>query len=268
MFFSIAKIFWVFAKPLNLTLILLSLAALLLWSRWRRVGIWLTSLLAASLLAVAILPIGEWLMAPLQRQFAPINMTDGHVTGIILLSGGVVDLRISRKVGHAVPGSTADRLVEFIRLARAYPRARLLICGGSGDADGVRDALWDREAPLIAEYLARRGIARERLLVEARSRDTFENAVLGQALAKPKPADRWLLVTSAWHMPRAMAVFHALDWPVVAAPPMRLKDGQNAYPLRFNLNRGLHSVGRAMHEYLGLLSYWLNGRIKTPWSAP
>jgi uncharacterized SAM-binding protein YcdF (DUF218 family) len=268
MFFSIAKIFWVFAKPLNLILILLSLAALLLWSRWRRVGIWLTSLLAASLLAVATLPIGEWLLAPLQRQFAPINMTDGHVTGIVLLSGGVVDLRISRKVGHAVPGRAVDRLVEFIRLARAYPRARLLICGGSGKADGVRDVRWDREAPLIAEYLVRHGIARERLLVEAQSRDTFENAVLGQALAKPKAADRWLLVTSAWHMPRAMVVFHALDWPVVAAPPMRPMDGKNAYPLRFNLNRGLHDVGRAMHEYLGLLSYWLNGRIKTLWPAP
>lgn len=268
MFFSVAKIFWVFAKPLNLTLILLSLAALLLWSRWRHLGIWLTSLLAASLLAVAILPIGEWLLAPLQRQFAPIDMTDGQVTGIILLSGSVVDLHISRKVGHAVPGTAVDRLVEFIRLAQAYPRALLLICGGSGNADGVQDERWDREAPLIAEYLVRRGIARERLLVEAKSRDTFENAVFGQALARPKAADRWLLVTSAWHMPRAMAVFRALDWPVVAAPPPRPMDGQNAYQLRFNLGQGLRGVARAVHEYLGLLSYWLNGRIKTPWPVP
>lgn len=266
MFFSAAKIFWLIAKPLHLTLILLVLANLLLWSRWRRLGIWLAGVLTAGLLAVAVLPIGDWLLAPLQERFAPVGLTNDPVAGIVLLAGSAVDLGISRKVGHAVPGSAADRLVEFMRLARRYPAARLLICGGSGSAGGVTDQRWDREGPLIAEYLVSRGFARDRLLVDANSRDTYENAKLGKALARPTTGERWLLVTSAWHMPRAMAVFRALDWPVVAAPPpMGVQDSPG---LRFNLSRGLHGIGRAMHEYVGLLAYRLDGRGKTLWPGP
>ncbi len=266
MFFSAAKIFWVLAKPLNLMLILLSLATLLSWSRWRRQGIWLASALTAGLLALAVLPVGGWLLAPLERQFPPFSVAEGPVTGIVLLGGSAVNRDISRRVGHAVPGSGADRLVEFIRLARAYPEARLLITGGSGKAGGVQDERWDREAPLIANYLVGQGIARQRLLVEAASRDTFENATLGRALAKPKADERWLLVTSAWHMPRAMAVFHALDWPVVAALPA--VGGPVPFRLRFNLGIGMRNMKRASHEYLGLLAYWLDGRTKTLWPVP
>ena len=266
MFFSLAKIFWVLAKPLNLMLISLSLATLLSWSRWRRLGIWLASVLTAALLALAVLPLGGWLLAPLERQFPPFDLAEGPVTGIVLLAGSAMNLDRSRQLGHAVPGSAADRLVEFIRLARGNPDARLLICGGSGKAGGVQGQRWDREARVIADYLVSRGIPRERLLVEAASRDTFENAALGKALAKPKAAERWLLVTSAWHMPRAMAVFRALDWPVVAAPPA--VGGPIPFRLRFNLGIGLLKIGRAAHEYLGLLAYWLDGRTKTLWPAP
>ncbi|MDA1099068.1 MAG: YdcF family protein [Proteobacteria bacterium] len=268
MFFSAAKIFWVIAQPVNLLLILLSLSTLLSWSRWRRQGIWLTSALTAALLALAVLPVGNWLLTPLERQFTPFNATDRTVAGIVLLSGGTVNLAVSRQVGYAVPGKSADRLVEFIRLARGYPEARLLICGGSGSAGGVQDERWDREALLIAEYLVSQGIPRKRLLIEAHSRDTYENAVQGRSLAKPKAAEQWLLVTSAWHMPRAMAVFRALDWPVVAAPPRLDLNGKSAFRLRFDLGRGIREIGRPAHEYLGLLAYWLSGRTRTLWPAP
>lgn len=268
MFFLAAKILWVIAKPLHLVLILLSLAALLSFSRWRRLGVWLTGMLALALLALTVLPIGAWTLAPLERRFAPYAAADGPVTGIILLGGSAVNLDISRQVGHAVPGNAAHRLVEFLRLARLYPKARLLICGGSGKVGGVQDVRWDREGPVIAEYLISQGIARDRLLVEARSRDTRENAMLGHALARPKASDRWLLVTSSWHMPRAMASFRAFDWPVLAAPPARSQNGQTGFDLRFDLGLGMRNISLAAHEYVGLLAYWLKGWIRTPWPAP
>ncbi len=263
MFHSAAQIIWTIASPLNLTLILLLLGTLLLWSRWRRLGTWLLSALALALLAIAVLPIGTWVLAPLERQFPVFeNAAETSVSGIVLLSGAAVDLGISRQVGHAVPGHAADRLVEFMRLARAYPKARLLICGGNAGKDG------SREGPLIAEYLISRGFPRGRFMVEDASIDTYENAVLGRKLAQPKAGEKWLLVTSAWHMPRAVAAFRGQNWPVVAAPPMPIKGGSGGFSLHFRLGGGLRQVKTALHEYLGLLAYRLNGRSQTLWPAP
>ncbi|MFP6747033.1 MAG: YdcF family protein [Alphaproteobacteria bacterium] len=265
MIFSVAKIAWSLANPLNLTLILLTVACLLMWLRWRRLGLWLVSLITASLLAVAVLPVADWLLAPLTARFAPFAPDGGAVNGIVLLSGAVMDLKISRRVGHAVPGRAADRLVEFIRLARTYPKARLLICGGNVGANGKGRRT---EAALIADYLAGRGFPRDRLMIEEQSRDTYENAVRGKALAQPKGHERWLLVTSPWHMPRAMAAFRAQGWPITAAAPMPNKGRPGGFRLRFNLGRGLAIINTALHEYLGLLAYRLNGRGTALWPAP
>ena len=148
-------------------------------------------------------------------------------------------------------------------LAKAYPGAKLLICGGNAEpVDGFGDKR-QTEAVLIAEYLISRGFSASRILVEDSSRDTFENAILGHQLAQPGTDERWLLVTSAWHMPRALASFHAQDWPVVAAPSGA--DIEMGFRLRFNLQAGLMAGTFAMHEYMGLLAYRLNGRIATIW---
>ena len=265
MFYTLAKLFWLLANPLNMVLILLCLGVLLLWSRWQRLGLWLVSLITASLLGLAILPLGQWFLSPLNNQFAPFKLSGGDIDGIILLSGGVVDLKTSRLIGHAVPGEASDRLVEFMALAEAYPGAKLLICGGNVEPG---DELGDKrqtEAILIAEYLISRGLSASRILVEDSSRDTFENAILGHQLAQPGTDERWLLVTSAWHMPRALASFQAQDWPVVAAPSGA--GIEMGFQLRFNLHAGLKAVKFAMHEYMGLLAYRLNGRITTIWPA-
>lgn len=265
MFISAAKLFWTIADPLNLTLILLIIGTSLMWTRWRRLGLWLTSMITVWLLALAVLPLGSWILAPLSERYARhviAHVTaDGPVTGIVLLSGGAVDLRISAKMGHAVPGQAADRLAEFMRLARAYPNARLLICGGNARR-GKHPS--QREGPAIADYLVARGLSRDRLMVDDRSRDTYENAKFGAELAQPEPGQRWLLVTSAWHMPRAMAVFQAQGWPVIAAPA-GVRD--TPFRLRFKLNDGLKQIRIAWHEYLGLVAYRLNGRIETLWPA-
>ena len=265
MFYTLAKLFWLLANPLNLALILLCLSVLLLWSRWRRLGLWSVSLVAASLLALAILPLGEWLLSPLNNQFASFESSNSKIDGIILLSGGAVALKTSRQLGHAVPGKAADRLVEFMSLAKAHPNAKLLICGGNVESGADVGEKRQTEALLIAKYLINRGLSATRILVEDRSLDTFENAVLGHQLARPRADQRWLLVTSAWHMSRALASFQAQDWPVIAAPSG--VGGKMAFRLRLNLKAGLKSLDIAIHEYIGLLAYRLNGRIATIWPA-
>ncbi|MDP6345468.1 MAG: YdcF family protein [Alphaproteobacteria bacterium] len=263
MFFNIAKFFGVLAEPLHATLIVLLVATVLLWWR-RRLGVWLISLLTAALLAIACLPVGEWLLVPLEYRFPPYRDDATPVAGVILLGGAAADVARSRTMGHPVPGRAAGRLVELMRLARRHPAARLLVAGGSG-TPGRPD---DKEAPLIADYLVSRGIDRARIIVEAQSRDTFENARLGKQLVRPADGERWLLVTSAGHMPRAMAVFRGTGWPVWAAPARPLvPPAGTAWP-RLNLSAGFYFLRTAMHEYVGLLVYRLTGRTDSLWPAP
>ena len=150
-------------------------------------------------------------------------------------------------------------------LAKSHPNAKLLICGGNVESGADVGEKRQTEALLIAKYLINRGLSATRILVEDRSLDTFENAVLGHQLARPRADQRWLLVTSAWHMPRALASFQAQDWPVIAAPSG--VGGEMAFRLRLNLKAGLKSLDIAIHEYAGLLAYRLNGRIATIWPA-
>ncbi len=107
------------------------------------------------------------------------------------------------------------------------------------------------------------GIARDRVTLESRSRNTAENAAFTRVLVEPKPGERWLLVTSALHMPRAIGCFRRAGFPVEAYPvdwttPRRL----SLAPLlpSFEPGRGLRELDSAAHEWLGLLAYWLTGR--------
>ncbi len=117
------------------------------------------------------------------------------------------------------------------------------------------------------------GIARDRVTLETRSRNTAENAAFTKALVKPKPGERWLLVTSALHMPRAVGCFRRVGFPVEAYPvdwttPPRLSLGR-LLP-SFALSRGLRELDKAAHEWIGLLAYWVTGRTSSflPGPAP
>ena len=113
------------------------------------------------------------------------------------------------------------------------------------------------------------GIAPERIIAEEQSRNTVENAVFSKLLAMPQPGERWLLVTSAHHMPRAMGVFRAADFPVEAYPV----DWRTRGPIDLlrpfdSVGRGLERADTAMHEWIGLLIYWLTGRSAQLFPGP
>ncbi len=123
--------------------------------------------------------------------------------------------------------------------------------------------------PLLESF----GIARERVTLETHARNTAENATFTKALVKPKPGERWLLVTSALHMPRAVGCFRRVGFAVEPYPvdwttPPRL-DLASLAPAD-ELSAGLLRLDKASHEWLGLLAYWLTGRTSAllPGPAP
>ena len=251
MLFVVSKLGWLIAAPSRVLLLLALLGVLA-----RR---WALTLLGLGLItAAAILPLGTLALARLETTFArfvPPPALDG-----IVVIGGALD----NGDFDAYPASgftpAFGRLYEAARLAKLYPQARVFDVGGPTPAPPGR-----AEADEAADVLAALGVERARIAIERESRNTFENAVDAAALAKPQPGQKFALVTSAFHMPRAVGCFRKAGFFVIADPVDYRFEGAQ---IGFDVVGGLENLDLAVHEYFGLASYFALGRTDALWPGP
>lgn len=138
-------------------------------------------------------------------------------------------------------GGSPARVREAARIASLYPGSKLIVTGAS-----------ERDYAAAQTF----GLQPNHIIREPYARNTFENALFSKRLANPRPGQRWILVTSAIHMPRAMGVFSALDFDV---EPWPIFDGDGPGP----------SVAPVVqHEILGLVLYRVLGRTKELFPSP
>lgn len=253
MFFLLSKLFWTIAQPSNIILFLVLLTGLLLGLKRLKTARW-TGIAAALLLFLAgASPMATWLIRSLEDIY-PRAPAPAHLDGILVLGGGNrVDILLAR--GSVGVDSGLPRLVDAAILAQRYPAARIVFSGGSGDP-AEQDIV---ETIAARHILTGIGIPLARLTLEGKSRNTWENFVYAKAMAKPKPGETWLLVTSAFHMPRAMAIAKKVGWNVQPWPSDYMTAPQG-YPRNLNISRNLERTNFAVHEYLGLLVYRLTGK--------
>jgi uncharacterized SAM-binding protein YcdF (DUF218 family) len=205
-------------------------------------------------------------MHPLEYRFEPpdLERAGPSIAGIIVLGGGA-DLQPAGTSQVAGLNEAAERYTEAVALARRLPGAKLIFSGGSGGLLAAEAP----EAETAGRLFAALGVASDRIVLEAASRDTFENARYTARLLEPRPNQRWLLVTSAWHMPRAMGCFRkagfAVDpWPVDYRTPRRLE----LLRLNGSIPEGLRRLDFIAKEYVGLLAYRLAGRTDALFPGP
>jgi uncharacterized SAM-binding protein YcdF (DUF218 family) len=257
-FYYASKVFWFFATPSNL-LPGLILAGLVLAARKRtyRFGVGLATASTALLLVAGLSPVANWVIEPLENRF-PTYGDDGRpIAGVIVLGGGVqADESFSR--GQVTLNEAGERVIALADLARRYPAAKILFSGGSNtpfEGDRV-------EADAVAHFAPMLGIPSERILIEAASLTTRENAVFSRDVLKPKPGERWLLVTSAWHMPRAVGCFRQVGFEVVPYPvDFRTSGPQDRWKFFAFTADGLRRLDLATKEWAGLIGYRLAGYI-------
>jgi uncharacterized SAM-binding protein YcdF (DUF218 family) len=218
-----------------------------------------------SLVVLAILglsPVGNLLIIPLENRFPPWDAARAAPDGIIVL-GGVIDA--SNPGNQIMLNESAERLTVVPDLARRYPNARILFSGGSGALIGDDAA----EAGAEARLLESLGISLDRVILEDRSRNTVENAVYSKLIVHPKRGERWLLVTSAFHMPRAIGVFRKVGFPVEPYPvDWRTRGAEDMMRPFAVMSVGLQRTDTAVHEWVGLLVYWLTKRSSELFPGP
>lgn len=257
--FLISKIVWTLLAPDSLLFLLLLIA----WLSHRRRPVLSRSLIGMGLLfiaALALLPLTHWCAAPLEQRF-PAPGTLARVDGIIVL-GGALELENTLTLQQPALNGAAERMTVFAALARQYPQARLVFTGGSGL---VRNTTY-KEADVARALFESIGVDQSRMVYENASRNTWENALYSKKLVDPKPGETWLLVTSAWHMPRSVGCFRKAGWEVVPYPVDYI--GNDSHWAGFNSSRQLADLGLVEKELLGLLSYHLLNRTDALFPAP
>ncbi|TAH10084.1 MAG: YdcF family protein [Curvibacter sp.] len=256
MFFA-SKILALITQPLVWVFSLLLLSLLVL-PRKPRAGKWLVGTALGVLVLMAWKPLPEAIIRELESHYpelAPDAKLEGYA-GMVVLGGGLESGRA--QLAHVQPmlNDAAERMTATVAALRYNPTLQVLFTGGEGSMMGIGQSEAER-AKLFFDSL---GVSTKQVRYESASRNTYENAVLSAQLPGVDPTQRWLLVTSAWHMPRSMATFQKAGWNVTAYP-VDFRTGDSSNWLDFSMAGGAAQWQLALHELVGLLAYKLAGRL-------
>jgi len=225
--------------------------ALLLLGRWHRLarGMLWSGLLVLGLLGFKTFP--DALLRPLENRYlAPDAQAVDHHVGMIVLGGATGRPGIYQAHGQVPLGDAAERMTVPVGLMRQNPKLELVFSGGEGRllATGVT------EAELAKAFYEQQGVDMSRVTLEGGSRTTRENAYQVAQLLAGRCKEPWLLVTSAWHMPRSMEEFESVGCNVTAYP-VDFRTGHVTPLTEYSLAHSLLRWQTALHEWLGLLVY-------------
>ena len=252
MLFTLSKVVWTLLDPQVVLFALLVAGALLLWTPWGRLGRAFASLAAIIAVLVGMTPVSEWLLVPLENRFPAIEPPP-RIDGAIALGGGI-NTTLSQLRGRPMLNDPAERVTTLLWLQRLYPKAKFVYASG-----GAPFGASFKEADAARQLLAELGADTDRMIFERESRSTRENALFARELVQPRPGEVWLLVTSAYHMPRAVAVFRKIGWDVVPFPVDYVTDGEPGFTIRLHFGDGLTGTSVALKEWTGMLAYRLFG---------
>ena len=224
--------------------------------RWRLAQRTLVWAVALGLLLIGFGPVGSILMRPLEDRFPRPPASMPEPTGIIVL-GGIVSFPSAARGAIALT-QDGERLSEAAILARRYPNAMVVFSGGTfGNRPEAAT-----EAFIAKRFLADLGVDESRIVLESRSLSTAQNAAFTRDLLMPQPGQRWLLVTSASHMPRAVGSFRRAGFPVIPYPVGYTTAGSpdDYWAIRLEASTSLVRADVALHEWISLIAYWFMGR--------
>lgn len=257
MFFYCSKIIWAVLTPANLACVLLGFGVAL-GMKWRKAGHRLMVAGGIILLVFGVLPVAPNLLYFLEKQTAQPSPMPDHIDGILVM-GGAVESRVSEISGQPEFNDGVDRVLSAMELGYRFPTARIVFSGGSG----LLIHNERRESQDIAIFLKNMNFPMDRVLYEDQSRNSFENIRNTMALVEPGKKEVWILVTSAYHMPRSMAVMRKLGWEGILPYPVDWHSPGRyvLWPTKFDVLDNLNAAHLALREMAGYLAYRQTGKL-------
>lgn len=253
-FYWLSKLFWLLSSPDSLLLFSFGFGCFFLF--FNKI-IWAKRIfgpLLVFILALSIFPIGEWLLYPLETKYSN-NPKLEEVNGIIVLAGSENPLQT--KVWDQVSlGESAERNLVFMMLAKQHLEAKLVFTGGTGSM--IHQDY--KSADVAKRLFEEQGMDISQMIFERESRNTWESAVLSKKLVKPELGENWVLVTTAWHMPRSMGIFCKIGWRVKPYPVDFYSQPDNLIRISWGLARNLNVLVISAKEWIGIAAYRLSGK--------
>lgn len=254
--FIAAKLLAFLTQPLA-WVALLMLGAVLLVRRRPSASQRLGAAAIALLLLLGWEPLPDALIRHLEARYPalPTSTDLNGYAGVVVLGGALEPAYVWTQPGQSALNDAAERMTEVLPLLHRQPALRVLFTGGEGELFGGSLS----EARRAERFFGAQGVSPQQVLYESASRTTFENALLSKSLPGIDPTQPWLLMTSAWHMPRAMASFQKEGWNVRAFP-VDFRAGRVTPWTQYSMNQGARKWKLVLHEGLGLLAYRISGK--------
>jgi uncharacterized SAM-binding protein YcdF (DUF218 family) len=158
----------------------------------------------------------------------------------------------------------SERFFAFIHLMKKYPRAKHVFSGGTGSM--LRQGY--KGAEVAKRLFSEQGLDIDNIIFESQSKNTFENGVFTKKLLDPKSGERWILITSASHLPRAVGIFSKIGWKVIPYPVDHYTNPETLFRPTCNFSGNLDQFKWALREWLGLTAYYITGRTSRFFPGP
>lgn len=256
LFFALSKVFAFVQQPLDWVWLLLA-CALALRLAGRLASAWRCTVAAAAVLAIqSWVPLPEMLMRTLEQHHPRVEFRPGAYHGLVVLSGALHSFPRSGDHEDVMLNGAAERMTKTVELVRRDPNLQVVFTGLSGQLR----ARGRSEADMARQFFDEQGVDAARVVYEGASRNTWENAQLSARLPGIDPSARWLLVTSAAHMPRSLAVFRKLGWNV-APYPVDFRAGRQMDWLDYSPIDAAELWEAGLHEVVGMAIYMATGKL-------
>ena len=257
MSFYLSKILWLIVNPFNIFIFITLFTMFLYFINFRRLSLIIYLINFIFIALISFFPIGSYLTYIIEKEFHTNTKIPKRVDGILIL-GGATNPLLFKEFDQISLNDSAERLVESVMIIRKFEKAKVIFSGGSGIVN--RSDLGHSQVAKL--FYKKMGVDINKIFFEDKSRNTHENIIYSKKIAKPKKNENWLLITSAFHMKRALLIAEKNNWKLIpyAVDFKNIKE----FKLTPNLNllSNLNSFQSGLHEWLGLVSYYLMGRTE------
>jgi len=258
-----SKVFWRIFSPNTSLLLVLVIGVGLIFLGREKLGQKLVIGATSILLLFGLVPVHEIILLPLENRFPIPEPLPEKIDGVIVLGGSEIPV-LTKSWGQVSLTDSAERLTTFVSLARRFPDVKLVYAGGQGGLT-VQEYKSAHTAKLFFEQM---GLDSGRVMFDSKSRNTMENAQYALQIAKPEKGEKWVLITSAWHMPRSVGIFRKIGWEVIPYPVDFKTTGKVQFKLQIPGLSRTAAVSNIIYEWIGLAYYRLLGRTSELFPGP